>query len=141
MVGVGGLFLVETGYDTSLSMLDADSIKRQLDEKCYVEERHEEIHAFAGEGEERTEENSGFTGSCATSSRSSTKLALIEKTACKAEGMQQADSAWYSLEAGATLLDTWKTLNYTCTNMQMHSERSPAGQFRAFFKCSRAAVV
>lgn len=30
IVAVGGLFLVETGYDTSLSLLDSDRIKQWL---------------------------------------------------------------------------------------------------------------
>lgn len=47
MVGVGGLFLVETGYDTSLSLLDADSFIRCREEKCYVEERNgERVHSY-----------------------------------------------------------------------------------------------
>lgn len=37
MVDVGGLLLVETGYDTSLSLLDADSIIRWLEKKWYLE--------------------------------------------------------------------------------------------------------
>lgn len=99
------------------------------------------IHTFTGEKDERKEETSGVTRSCDTSPCSSTELVLIEKAAYKAVGMQQADSTRYSLKARATLLDTMKALNYTCTNTQMHSERSPAGQFRAFFKCSQADVV
>lgn len=96
-------------------------------------------HTVTGEREERQKDTSAFTNSCDTSSRSSPKLVLIEKAAYRAVGMQQADSS--SLKARATLLDTMKALNYTSANTQMHSERSPAGQFRALFKWSQAAVV
>lgn len=134
IVDVGGLFLVETGYDTSLSLLDADSIKQWLQEKCYVAERNgKSFHSYIHWRERQKEKKQWFHQQLCHIFMFFSQISS-NWTKGWIESSRHAANTFSTLHAqssGHTAGHSEGTqIQSTCTNTQMHPERTPAGQFR-----------